>query len=85
MKKHIKVLSVFLFMFLFACQVGFSASASSVTVPDNSPAVYSDEGTIQPRADVILRKYRLYNGVLQYRDWNETWAKWVQPYWTNAK
>lgn len=36
---------------------------------------------IQPRADVIETKYRLYNGVLQYRRWNATRNYWVDPYW----
>lgn len=36
---------------------------------------------IQPRADVIETKYRLHNGVLQYRRWNATRNYWVDPYW----
>ncbi len=36
---------------------------------------------IQPRADVIEIKYRIYNGVPQYRRWNATRNYWVDPYW----
>lgn len=39
---------------------------------------------ISPRADVIVVKFRIYNGVLQYRRWNETWGYWVDPYWKNV-
>ena len=41
----------------------------------------SSETTISPRADVIVVKFRVYNGVLQCRRWNETWGYWVDPYW----
>ena len=33
------------------------------------------------RADVIVEKYRMFNGVLQYRRWNETRNCWVDPDW----
>lgn len=40
--------------------------------------------TTSTRADVIVRKYRNYHGVLQYRRWNETRGVWVDPDWINA-
>lgn len=33
------------------------------------------------RADVIVMKYRMYNGVMQCRHWNETKGVWVDPAW----
>lgn len=36
---------------------------------------------IQPRAEVIEIKYRIYNGVPQYRRWNATYGYWVDPEW----
>lgn len=36
---------------------------------------------IQPHADVIVTKYRAYQGKLQKRRWNETRGYWVDPYW----
>ena len=33
------------------------------------------------RADVIVKKYRVFNGVLQYRRWNETRGYWVNKKW----
>lgn len=34
-------------------------------------------------ADVIEIRYRTYNGVRQYRRWNRTKNRWVDPYWIN--
>lgn len=33
--------------------------------------------------DVIVTKYRIHNGVLQYRRWNETKGVWVDSRWIN--
>ncbi|MCI1653922.1 MAG: hypothetical protein LKI32_01235 [Lachnospiraceae bacterium] len=35
--------------------------------------------------DVIVKKYRMHNGKLQYRRWNETKSKWVDPKWIYVK
>lgn len=40
--------------------------------------------SIQPRADKIVKKYRIYNGKRQYRRWNETKGCWVDNAWINA-
>lgn len=40
---------------------------------------------ITPYADVIERKYRIYNGVRQYRRWNATKKRWVDSHWINIK
>ena len=40
-------------------------------------------GSYETRATVIVRKYRILNGVRQYRRWNETFGYWVDPYWIN--
>jgi len=37
------------------------------------------------RADVIVKKYRVYNGKRQYRRWNETRGKWVDSEWIDIK
>lgn len=36
---------------------------------------------IVPYADVIVTKFRILNGVNQYRRWNETRGRWEDPYW----
>lgn len=47
--------------------------------PASSDASQTQAGTA--RIDVIVTKYRLYNGVVQYRRWNETRDCWVDPDW----
>lgn len=37
------------------------------------------------RADVIETKYRVHNGVLQYRRWNKTHGYWVDDAWIDLK
>lgn len=41
----------------------------------------SDKMSITPYADKIVTKYRVSNGVLQYRRWNQTQGYWVDPDW----
>lgn len=36
------------------------------------------------RADVIEYRFRTYNGVNQYRRWNATQNRWVDPDWINV-
>lgn len=43
--------------------------------------VSTEETAEVTRADVIVVKYRIYNGVMQYRHWNETKGVWVEPAW----
>lgn len=50
-------------------------------VSSGSVSWTASEPSISPRADVIVVKFRVYNGVLQFRRWNETWGYWVDPYW----
>ncbi len=42
------------------------------------------EETVSPCADTIVYKYRMVEGVLQYRRWNETQGCWVDADWINA-
>ena len=46
----------------------------------------ADSTAIQPRADVIVRKWRRgSHGQLQYRRWNQTKLKWVDDEWIDYK
>lgn len=49
-----------------------------------NPEASETETVIEPRADVIVYKYRTYNGKIQYRRWNETQGYWVDPYWRDV-
>lgn len=57
------------------------AYAAEVEVPETSET----ESIVEPRADVIVIKYRTYNGKYQYRRWNETQGYWVDPYWIDMQ
>lgn len=61
----------------------FSVSAMENTSASNNQVSTGtcNSVTIQPYADVIVMKTRVYNGVTQYRRWNETKKCWVDPYW----
>lgn len=57
------------------------AGASNVDIPAENTQNETSEVQIVPFADVIVRKYRLYNGKRQYRRWNDTRGYWVDKYW----
>lgn len=68
-----------------------TATPDSVTVgetatPDSSALENgADTTAIQPRADVIVTKWRVYNGKRQYRRWNQSKSKWVDDEWIDYK
>ena len=69
-----------LFFALAFCLQAVPASFSAEEI--NVPNAYEAESGIQPYAsDVIVYKYRMYNGRWQYRRWNETRACWVDHMW----
>ena len=59
-------------------------TAFAADIPQTPTPQSSSESTIVPYADVIVYKYRLYNGKQQYRRWNETRGYWVDPYWIDT-
>lgn len=56
-------------------------TAFAADIPPMAISQSTSESTIAPCADVIVYKYRIYNGKQQYRRWNETRGYWVDPYW----
>lgn len=52
------------------------ASGVSVCADGEDASVYTQ--------DVIVKKYRYYNGKLQYRHWNEYTGEWVEDHWINV-
>ncbi len=51
-----------------------------------NPSSYQTMSTntsIGPRADIIIRKYRVFDGVVQYRRWNKTQCEWADDDWIN--
>lgn len=82
MKKFFSVLLTSVITMLFSIYPVFAGELFSLSHTDSmiSSAVTSDT-EIVPYADTIIYKYRYYNGVLQYRRWNETKECWVDPDW----
>ena len=76
------------FQKVFACICACACLMASFAVPayaaDPANPETSQTQTGTARIDVIVIKYRLYNGVLQYRRWNETRDCWVDPEWINV-
>lgn len=71
---------VALFFALAFCLQAVPANISAETVDVPNDCV--DESGIETYAsDVIVYKYRMYNGRVQYRRWNETRACWVDHMW----
>lgn len=63
-----------------------AAAASDENNLPEAPVITAssdDDGDMVIMADVIVYRWRTYNGVPQYRRWNETQGYWVDPYWIN--
>lgn len=56
-----------------------------ITLSNLESMVIPAQGVIEPKADVIVTKYRNYHGTLQYRRWNETRGYWVDKEWITLK
>ena len=65
---------------LMASALCTAAQAADTPQQPTETIRVADSG-IQPYADVIVTKYRMYEGKLQKRRWNETRGFWVDPYW----
>lgn len=65
---------------------------SGIVAASAADPVTADEPTVSVAAvkptddiqDTIIWKYRMYNGQMQKRRWNETRQVWVDPYWINV-
>lgn len=72
-----------LMMFVMVC-FGFITIASAQEMNEMNKTEVTEEVIVpSPRADIIERKYRIHNGIEQYRRWNRTQGYWVDPYWIN--
>lgn len=64
------------------CAAAIVACTSVSTPAFASEVIVENEtSTVMPCADVIVYKYRISNGVYQYRRWNQTQGYWVDPEW----
>ena len=81
-----KRISIVIVLVILCVTILFPTAVSAQEVDTrevSSVSLDASDVTISPRADVIVVKFRVYNVVLQFRRWNETWGYWVDPYWMN--
>lgn len=74
---------------LFSAFIVNVISVTSFTVSANEVEIKTDaanylSGGYEVQKTEIIKKYRTCNGKLQYRRWNVTIGKWVDPYWINV-
>lgn len=72
--RKIRVLGLLLF---------FSIQAIAFNYYEN---MYENSTTLENQIlskDIIIKKYRYYKGKRQYRRWNDTKKRWVDPKWIN--
>lgn len=84
MKKFIAVIALLSILMSVAALPAFAAD-----IPETRPTIVEEEILPgDPDADInaqdLVWKYRVYNGVLQKRRWNNTTESWYDPYWINA-
>lgn len=64
--------------------VSFAAAAETITV-ENIEVVASETNTVSEcstrAADLIVYCYKVENGNIYYRRWNDTQGYWVDSYW----
>ena len=75
-----KILIISICMLVMNLVYLLPVSAENVCVSYQT-AEANEHPSVIPYADVIVKKYRVKNGILQYRRWNETEGCWVDPYW----
>lgn len=80
--KKLLISSLFFITMLAPSTVKGAAPCPPVSAMSDSISTYSIS-TYSADEDVIVYKFRTYNGRTQYRRWNETKQKWVDPYWIN--
>lgn len=80
MKKWKKTIVGMCVSLLVTAALGMTVQATDMP-PLPKESVQSVKSGAQPYADVIVNKYRMYQGKLQRRRWNETRGYWVDPYW----
>ena len=84
MNKKIRYMAVALVLALMCCAspLNLSVAYADELVAMEENIVFKEAYNIQ--ADVIVRYYRMHNGHLQYRRYNETRGYWVDSHWINC-
>ncbi len=67
-------------VFMTGLMMGCTLLGNNFCIISHAATAGTGGATIQA-TDVIETKYRLYYGKIQYRRWNATKGKWVDPHW----
>ena len=85
-----KKLKSFILLALAAMMLTGAAAVQAAEIPEQTTVlageiVSASDAEIEPRADVIVLKYRVdpVTGKWQCRRWNETKGCWVDPEWVD--
>ena len=71
--------------YLAAAALALALVSAPAAVFSSAVTVYAADEDVSARTqEVIVKKYRYYNGKLQYRHWNETRGEWVEDHWINV-
>lgn len=76
--RRVKSFCAVLFLMLLLAFV----PAEAAHLPEHTAAEETEGRRYEER---IVYKYRVWNGKLQYRRWNETRGYWVDPQWLDAE
>lgn len=64
--------------FIFLTIPGFTTFAYA-----GGPISVQESTEVGIQAEVVEKRYRVHNGIVQYRRWSVTYGRWVDPYWIN--
>lgn len=78
------ICAVLLIGITIASSLSIASAGNIEGIVVTNPTASSDT-TITIMADTIVTKFRIYNGLTQYRRWNATKGVWVDPYWITVK
>ena len=73
------------FISLFAAAVLISSMAGLTANAANEPTIAESKssGEVQAFISLVETRYRVNNGILQYRRWSTVGQYWVDPCWFN--
>lgn len=76
-----KKISALLLAVCCAQFISVGSYAAEVKPVETAETYAASSGIEIMSTDVIVKKYRVYNGRLQYRRWNQTKNRWVDAGW----
>lgn len=85
MKKYKIFLPLLFFLLILYSTSTYASNNFSIQIRSISTNFLDENDKIVFSSDIIIYKYRVNNGRLQYRRWNDTQGKWVDNYWIDAK